>query len=57
MLEYIIVFVIVGAAAVYVGRRLWFQIRGRGCEDCSCPEKEKQISRLIQIEDRRRRRL
>jgi len=36
MIEYAIVFAIVGAAAFYTIRKLAAQTKGRGCDGCSC---------------------
>jgi hypothetical protein len=53
MLEYIVVFAIVAAAAIYAAARLWRQSRGRGCENCCCPEKDRRNGTLIQIDSSR----
>lgn len=50
MLEYIVVLCVVGAAAFYAGRNLWREAQGKGCEECSCPEKKRSASKLIQID-------
>jgi hypothetical protein len=53
MLEYIVVFVIVAAAAVYAAGKLWRQAGGRSCENCNCPEKGSQNGNLTQLESHR----
>lgn len=50
MIEYIIVLVVVGIAAVYAGRHLWRESQGKGCENCNCPEKRNVSGRLTQID-------
>jgi hypothetical protein len=47
------VFVVVAAAMIFVGRRLWRQIQGRGCEDCGCGEKHAKGRDLVRIGPRR----
>lgn len=49
MLEYIIVFIIVGTAAVYVGRTLWKEGKGDGCVGCNCAAKGNKANNLVQI--------
>ncbi len=53
MFEYIVVFVIVAAATVFAAGKLRRQAKGRGCENCNCPEKGSQNGDLIQIESHR----
>lgn len=53
MFEYVVVFVIVTAAAVYAAIKLRRQAKGRGCESCNCPEKGSQNGDLIQLESNR----
>ena len=53
MFEYIVVFVIVAAAAIYAAIKLRRQAKGRGCESCNCPEKGSQTGNLIQLESHR----
>jgi hypothetical protein len=36
MIEYVIVFAIVGVAVFYTIRKLAAQTKGRGCDGCSC---------------------
>ena len=55
MFEYIVVFVIVAAAAIYAAGKLRRQVKGRGCEGCNCPEKGSQNGNLIQLGSHRDR--
>ncbi len=50
MIEFIIVLLVVGVAAVYAGRNLWRETQGKGCENCNCPEKRQSANRLTQID-------
>ena len=56
MFEYIFVISIVSVAALYVGRKLLRQLKGRGCEDCDCASKagKVQLIKLNSVEDDRR---
>lgn len=36
MIEYLIVFAVVGVAAFYTIKKLAAQTKGRGCDGCSC---------------------
>lgn len=49
MLEYIIVFAIVGVAGFYVVRTLWKESKGGGCVGCNCATKGKKGNDLVQI--------
>ncbi len=53
MFEYIAVFVIVAAAAVFAAGKLRRQAKWRGCENCNCPEKDSPNGGLIQLESNR----
>ncbi len=56
MLEYVIVLTVVLVAVVYVTKRFWRQLQGRGCEDCDCTEKARRTDTLVQIGNRRGKR-
>jgi hypothetical protein len=43
MLEHIIVYMIVAAAALIIIKNLAVQVRGRGCEGCNCPDKSAEM--------------
>ncbi|MBU1319151.1 MAG: hypothetical protein KKG33_06400 [candidate division Zixibacteria bacterium] len=49
MIEYITVIAVVSVAALYVGRKLLRQMKGRGCDDCDCASKTENSTQLIQI--------
>jgi hypothetical protein len=53
MFEYVVAFVIVAAAAVYAAVKLRSHAKGRGCENCNCPEKGSQSGDLIQLDSYR----
>ncbi len=48
--EYLVVFVIVGVAAWFVGKKLWKQTQGNGCEDCNCAGNNSFSRKIIQLE-------
>jgi hypothetical protein len=39
MIDYIVIFGIVGVAAFFVGRRLWREAKTGHCADCNCSVK------------------
>ncbi len=39
MIDYIVIFAIVGVAAFFVGRRLWREAKSGHCTDCNCSVK------------------
>jgi len=49
MWEEILVFAIVAVAAAYVGRRLYLEGKGKGCEGCGCAKKPSESPDLVQI--------
>ena len=48
--EYLVVFVIVGAAAWFVGKKLWKQTQGGGCGDCHCASDNSFSRKIIRLE-------
>jgi hypothetical protein len=51
MLEYIVIFVIVGWAVWYTARKLWGETQESGCENCYCSEKKSPLLSQIRISD------
>lgn len=47
MIEYIVIFAIVGVAGFFVGRHLWREAKTGQCANCDCASK----TDLVNIED------
>ena len=43
MFEYIIIILVVGAALYFTAKKLANQVKGRGCEGCSCSKISKKF--------------
>jgi hypothetical protein len=49
MFEYAVIFMVVGAAAWFVGRTLWREARQGQCSHCYCKDKKALQATLIQL--------
>jgi len=52
MLEYIVVFLVVGIAVYFSAKKLIVQLKGRGCDGCSCQIDSKKFEKIIKSNQR-----
>ncbi|MFH1699627.1 MAG: FeoB-associated Cys-rich membrane protein [Candidatus Zixiibacteriota bacterium] len=51
MYELIIVSVVVIVAVWYVGKILWKESKGQGCEGCDCSSKSNNAKKIVKIKN------